>query len=293
MRMVRPFEERRDVLKSSRAIRTHQPELEFLTEKARWVRDEIIEVAVKNGAGHIAPSLSCSDILVALYYGVMNYRHSDPLWPQRDRLIISKAHGAYGVFPILADLGVIPPEEWKGFYTDSSTLTGCIERRPEYGLEAGCGSLGHGLPLAVGAAFGARLRGESWHTYCLLGDGEMQEGTTWEAVQFAVKHELSNLTMVVDNNRLQAMDFTERIMNIHADDLVRRMRGFGLDPVDCPGHDLGALVTVLSELKQIDSDKPGVVNAITVKGYGLKCMENIPKFHFRIPTQAELDMGRR
>lgn len=274
-------------------IRKEQADMAYLEQKAHWIRDEIVRVAVRNKAGHIAPSLSCVDILVALYYEVMDYKTGAPLWPGRDRLIISKAHGAYGVFPILVDLGIIPEKEWESFYTPESTLPGCIERRPEYGLEAGCGSLGHGLPMAVGAAFGAKLRGESWHTYCLVGDGELQEGTTWEAMQFAVKHEVSNMTVVVDHNRLQAMDFTDQIMDVHPDDLLRRMRGFGLEPLSCPGHDIGALVSALKELKHAGTGRPGVLDAQTVKGYGLKCMENIPKFHFRIPTQPELDQGWR
>lgn len=129
-----------------------------LQKKADQIRHEVIEVAVKNGAGHIAPSLSCVDILVALYYNVMKYRLSDPKWVGRDKLIFSKAHGCYALYAILFDKKILPKKEWKGFYTSESNLLGCMGYDLEHGLEAGCGSLGHGLPMAVGQAFGAKLQ---------------------------------------------------------------------------------------------------------------------------------------
>jgi transketolase len=119
----------------------------FLKNKANQIRSDVINVSVRNKAGHIAPSLSCVDILVALYYNVMNYKVDDLLWDERDRLVFSKAHGCYALYAILADKGIMPKREWENFYTQDSTLLGCMERRLEYGLEAGCGSLGHGLPI--------------------------------------------------------------------------------------------------------------------------------------------------
>jgi transketolase len=264
----------------------------FLSDKAAQIRRSVLAVSVRNGAGHIAPSLSCVEILVALYYQVMNYRPAQPAWPDRDRLIVSKAHGAYALYAILADQGIIPAKEWEGFYTDKSTLMGCLERRPEYGIEAGCGSLGHGLPLAVGMAWGARLRGLASHVFCLTGDGELQEGTTWEALQFARKHEVGNLTLIVDRNRLQAMDFIANVMDRHPDDLERRLEGFGLAPQVVPGHDAACMTVCLARMKSEKRTEPGVVIADTVKGHGCKCMENLPKFHFRLPTAEELEMGK-
>jgi len=263
----------------------------FLKKKADEIRDEIIRVSVKNKAGHIAPSLSCVDILTALYHDVMRYKPDDPLWEERDRLVFSKGHGCYALYAILADKGIIPAKEWKAFYTDSSSLPGCIERRPEYGFEASCGSLGHGLPIAVGIAFGAKLQSKDYHTFCVAGDGELQEGTTWEALQFAVKHEIKNLTIIIDSNRLQAMDFVINVLDKEEDDNVKRIQGFGLSPVVCPGHDTGRLADLLRQVKASSGNKPGVIIAKTVKGFGLKCMENVPKFHFRIPNNEELSMG--
>lgn len=263
-----------------------------LQKKADQIRHEVIEVATKNGAGHIAPSLSCVDLLVALYYKVMKCRPGSPGWERRDRLIFSKAHGCYALYAILADRGIFPQEEWKNFYTSKSTLWGCLEHRLEYGLEAGCGSLGHGLPIAVGAAFGARLQKKSFHTFCVIGDGEMQEGTTWEALQFAVKHAVNNLTLIVDNNRLQAMDFIINVLDRTTRDIIKRLKGFGLLPVICNGHDAQVLARALNTAKAPSLKVPRVIIAETVKGYGLRCMENIPKFHFRTPTFEELKLGR-
>jgi len=262
----------------------------FLEAKADFIRKDLIRVAVKSGAGHIAPSLSCVDILVALYYRAMNYTN-DPLWEERDRLILSKAHGGYGLYAILADKGVIPKDEWENFHTQQSSLTGCVSRNINYGLEAGCGSLGHGLPMAVGVAFGAKLLQKAYHTYCIIGDGELQEGTMWEAIQFAVKHELNNLTIIVDNNRLQALDFLKNILDRSEDDLQRKLEGFGLNVSVCPGHDVVTLAELLNKLKDHTGDRVDVVLAQTVKGFGLKCMENMPKFHYRLPSVEELAMG--
>ncbi len=263
-----------------------------LKTKADQIRAEVINVTVQNNAGHIAPSLSCVDILVALYYNSMSYKPRNPAWDNRDRLIFSKAHGCYALYAILADLDNMPKEEWKKFYTCKSTLSGCLEKRPEYGVEASCGSLGHGLPIAVGVAFGAKLRKKKYHTFCIIGDGEMQEGTTWEAIQFAVKHELNNLTIVIDENRLQAMDFIVNIMDIQIKDKIRKLKGFGLSPVICPGHDVVKLAKAIVSAKRPFGIVPKVIVAQTTKGFGLKCMENVPKYHFRVPTKEEMCLGR-
>ncbi len=266
--------------------------ISLLEKKANYIRDEIINIGVQNKAGHIAPSLSCVDILVALYYSCMSYKPEDPLWEERDRLIFSKAHGCYALYAILADKKVMPIKEWKGFYTERSTLLGCMERKLEYGLEAGCGALGHGIPMAVGIAFGAQLQNKNYHTFCLLGDGELQEGTTWESIQFAVKHEVKNLTIIIDCNHLQAMDFIINILDKDNNDLINRLKGFGLSPIVIPGHNIKELVYHLDAAKLSLENRPRVIIAETIKGYGLKCMENVAKFHFHVPDEEQLSMGK-
>lgn len=264
----------------------------ILQKKADQIRHDLIDISVKNGAGHIAPSLSCVDILVALYYNAMNYKPFDSLWDKRDRLIFSKAHGCYALYAILADKRVLPKKEWISFYSSKSTLLGCMERRLDFGLEAGCGSLGHGLPIAVGLAFGAKLQNKKYRIFCVMGDGEMQEGTTWEAIQYAVKHEINNLTIIVDDNRLQAMDFIVNVLDRTVEDKIKRLKGFGLSPVICDGHDALKLAAAIKRANKSSLKVPQVIIAQTTKGYGLKCMESIPKFHFRTPTAEELKLGR-
>ena len=266
-----------------------------LYRKANQIRKDVIDVTVKNGAGHIAPSLSCIDILTALYYKLMNLS-SSPFWEERDRLIFSKAHGCYGLYAILQDRGYVARKDWESFYK-GSFLAGCLERDLKSGIEVGCGALGHGLPMAVGIAFGAKLQGKSYRVYCIVGDGEMQEGSNWEAVQFAVKHELSNLTVIVDNNRLQAMDFLDKILTVEdrKDDLKGKMGAFGFEVRICDGHKPQDIVSAINSwlTNQGEMKAPQALIANTVKGYGLACMENIPKFHFRLPTDAEIKQGNR
>lgn len=269
--------------------------LKTLQEKANIIRKDVITVATKNGAGHIAPSLSCIDILTSLYYEIMNIpKPNSAQWASRDRLIFSKAHGCYGLYSILADLGIIPESEWQNFYA-GSPLTGCIERDESRGIEGSCGSLGHGLPMAVGIAFGAKIQGKTYRSYCIVGDGEMQEGTMWEAIQFASKHKLSNLTLIIDHNSLQAMDFTHNVLSAEESEaeLILKMKAFGFETVSCNGHNPEEISSILNSWKSGSTDKPQTLIANTVKGYGLKCMENVPKFHFRLPTPEELNMGKR
>ncbi len=263
----------------------------LLKNKADYIRNEVVKVSLRNKAGHIAPSLSSVDILVALYYECLSYNPKVPSWEDRDRLIFSKAHGCYALYAILTDIGVMPKREWEQFYTEESSLSGCMERRIEYGLEAGCGSLGHGLPIAVGVAFGAQWQGEGYHTFCIVGDGELQEGTTWEALQFAVKHKVRNITIIIDRNHIQAMDFIANVIDSERGDMIKRLQGFGLLPVICSGHDVAELTNCIHECKSSTDNKPKVIIAETVKGFGLKCMEGMSKFHFRLPACEKLTNG--
>jgi transketolase len=228
-----------------------------LERKADEIRQDVIRVAMKNDAGHIAPSLSCIEILVMLYYRIMG---------EDDKLIFSKAHGGYGVYAILSDLGIINRKKWEEFQ-----LPGCLQKMP--GVTAGCGALGHGLPIAVGMAYASKLQNQGRSIFCIVGDGEMQEGSNWEAIQFAVKHKLGNLYVIIDNNRLQAMDF-----RVHFGVMVGRQ----------PGHDIDNMAFFLETAMSMVSEKPTFLIAETVKGSGLKCIQNIPRGHFRVPGCAKL-----
>lgn len=269
-------------------------ELHELKAKADETRRQVVDVCVRNGAGHIAPSLSCVDVLTSLYYRTLRL-DTDPRWEGRDRVIFSKGHGAYGLYAILADLGYVPRHEWENFYK-GSPLAGCVEQDLDKGLEAGTGSLGHGLPMAVGLAFGAKLKGADWRTYCVVGDGEMQEGSCWEAIEFAVRHELGNLTVIVDKNNLQAMGRLDEVLQPRGRPtaLADKLAAFGMDVATVPGHDHTALdATFAGWASRRAGSAPQVMLAETVKGYGVVAIENKVHFHFRLPTQDEINEGVR
>lgn len=241
-----------------------------LTAKADEIRYDVIKVAVKNKAGHLAPSLSCVDILVALYYEVMRID---------DICILSKGHGCYGLYAILADKGLIPRERWEYF-----ELPGCAEKKDFFGIHVNTGSLGHGLPIATGIAFGHKAKQMPGQVYCIVGDGEMQEGSCWEALIFASKHKLTNLTVIVDKNGLQAMDWTTAILDNTEADLRKRLKGFFQVIVEGPGHSISDIVNNCEYVR-------GLFAALicnTTKGYGLNAIAGKPEFHYRVPSQEEL-----
>lgn len=186
--------------------------------------------------GHIAPSLSCADIIQVIWDNF-----------PKDKLIISKGHGCYALYVLRNEWG-----------------TGCLD---------GFGSLGHGLPIAVGIAYGNRLLNKKQHTFCIVGDGEMQEGSMWEALSFMNHHKLNNITVIVDANGLQAMD---RIENVLSQDLEKRFIGWGFSPITCDGHNYMELLAVLKS-------KPKIVIANTIKGKGYPEMEGVAKWHYRLP----------
>jgi len=225
-----------------------------MIDKINKLRQDIMRVAMKNKKGHIASSLSCLDILVVLFY---EEEFSN------DTIILSKAHGCYGLYAIEADLGKISKEDWENF-----NLCGIYD---------GLGSLGHGLPIAVGLAFGRRLQNNINHTFCIVGDGEMQEGSCWEALSFMKHYNLRNITVIIDNNGLQAFD---RIDNVLEHDLMGRLKGWGFIPFECDGHDY-------NELLRCIRIKPQVIIANTIKGKGFPFMEGIAKWHYRVPNEDD------
>lgn len=235
-----------------------------LSQIADYIRWDVMRVAITHGRGHIAPSLSCVDILVALFYGGMG---------PEDQFILSKAHGGYGYYAILADKGILPRDRWERF-----DLPGCVERMPEYNIIAGCGSLGHGLPMAAGLGYSLQLRQRSGTVFCLIGDGELQEGSNWEAIQFIVRHRLP-VVLIVDDNGLQAMDFTENVMGGNH---IQQLLGFGLTVHPC----ISDPVKIQGKLRGLTA--PCAMNVVTLKGHGMPCAENIAKFHYRLPWCAEV-----
>jgi transketolase len=227
-------------------------------DKIEFLRKDVMRVAVKNKKGHIAPSLSCLDILAVLKY--------EPEFKD-DTIILSKAHGGYGLYAIEADLGQISKDDWENF-----NLCGTYD---------GLGSLGQGLPIGVGLSFGRKLQSLPGHVFVIVGDGELQEGSNWEALLFMRHYNLKNITVIVDNNCLQAID---RVDDVMVQELDYQFRGWGFEPLECDGHNYDWLLTHLRA-------KPQVVIARTIKGKGFPLIENNSKFHYRIPTESERHYG--
>ena len=242
------------------------------------LKQEIVTAACAAGEGHIASAFSIMDILWVLYRQVMRYDASNPKSPDRDRLILSKGHGALALYVILAECGFFSKDELKTFSAYQSRLGGHPDSTKVPGVEASTGSLGHGLPIGVGVALGLRVHNNDSRVYVLVGDGECNEGSIWEATMLASHHRLNRLTCIVDHNHS-----TDRALKV--DDLVEKFRAFGWEACVVDGHDRQSIFTILSTQRD---DRPLAVIAKTVKGKGCALMENNPAWHHRVPSPAEL-----
>jgi len=226
-------------------------------------------------------------MLTVLFRDFLRYTINAPHSEERDRFILSKGHGCYAYYIILNELGFLPDRELMSFYTDQSSLTGCITMNPEYMIEASTGSLGHGLPIAVGMAMSFKIQKRANRVVCLVGDGEMQEGSNFEALQFACRYRLDNLLVMVDANRLQAMD---RIEDVAIDNgkLAQLFKVYSDDAFHMvDGHDEEQLSSVMARFFDTNVSKGGftVMYCNTVKGRGIEFMEGVAKYHFRCPTE--------
>ncbi|MDR3798071.1 MAG: transketolase [Terracidiphilus sp.] len=264
---------------------------QWLKRQANWIRLSAMTMTNHAQLGHTGGDLSCADILSVLYLGgILRVDPSQPLWPQRDRFILSKGHCAGAFYSTLAAKGFFPVEQLKTFMDPLSMLNGHPDRKALPGVEANTGPLGHGLPIAVGAALGARMRHESWRVFVLTGDGELQEGSNWEAAMTAQHYGLDNLIVIVDRNRLQQGDFTENTLRMEP--LADRWRAFGFSVAEVDGHDPEALLNRFSALP-IASGKPTCLIAHTIKGKGFSFAENKPAWHHGVPTREQLvEAGR-
>jgi transketolase len=253
-----------------------------LEVKAKYLRKTAFETVIKAGKGHLGGSLSSVEILVALYYGgILKYDVQNPKWEDRDRFILSKGHANNVLHVVLADLGFYPKTELDSYTKDGCVLGGhCDPNVP--GIEIVSGSLGHGLGIGCGIALGARLDNKDFMTYVLLGDGECQEGSVWEAISFASHHNLNNLVAIVDRNGLGAEEFTESTCQLEP--LANRWSAFGWEAFTVQGHNIPVLIWALKN----KSDRPKVIIANTIKGKGISELENKPKAHHTLPTDVEM-----
>ncbi len=243
------------------------------------------------GIGHTGGDLSSADILTTLYLGgVLRVDPDDPGWPARDRFLMSKGHCSGAFYSILAARGFFPKAMLATYMDPLSRLNGHPDRNKLPGVEANTGPLGHGLPIAVGCALAAKMQRADWRTFVLTGDGELQEGSNWEAAMCAHQYALDNLVVIVDRNRIQQGDFTEN--TIRMDPLPDKWRAFGFACEEIDGHDHAALLTRLSTLP-LQAGRPTCLIANTIKGKGVSFAENKPEWHHGVPTAADLVMAQK
>jgi transketolase len=260
-----------------------------LRKAASEVRIHALEMVHHAGVGHPGGDLSSADILVTLYLEVLRIDPANPTAQERDRFVMSKGHCSAALYATLAQAGVMKMEALKTFMDPLSKLNGHPDRKGVPGVEANTGPLGHGLPIATGAALAAKIRGESWRTFVMTGDGELQEGSNWEAAMTAAQYELDNLVLIVDRNRIQQGDFTER--TIKMDPLPEKFAAFGWAVEEVDGHDYRALLNLFGRVP-LAPGKPTCVIANTIKGRGVSFMENKPEWHHGIPTAEQLAAAR-
>ncbi len=254
----------------------------FYEQKAKEIRSSIIKLIYEGNCGHTGGSLSETDIMVALYYDVMTYRVEEPDWPLRDRFVLSKGHSVECLYCILADIGFISKEELQTYGKFGTRLIGHPNNKIN-GIEVNSGALGHGLPVAVGMAFALKKDNLASRVFTLLGDGELAEGSNWEAAMAAANYKLDNLYVIVDRNRLQISGNTEDVMKLEP--LADKWRSFGFEVKEIDGHNFKEIIQATVPANNL---KPHVIIANTVKGKGVDFMENQAKWHHGVPTDEEL-----
>jgi transketolase len=255
---------------------------------ASFMRRKILDISHHcNLSTHLGGGLSMVEIMATLYARVLRYDRANPRWPERDRFILSKGHGVLGYFSALLAAGIINEEIYNTFQTNGSDLIAHPVMNLDLGIESSNGSLGQGLSMAVGIALAARKKGQTFGTYVLLGDGECNEGSVWEAVMSAAQLKLENLVIVIDYNKLQSDGDARQIVDLA--DLAGKFRSFGWDTREVDGHDIGQLVEAFE--RPSAPGKPRVVVAHTVKGKGISFMENNNEWHHNRLTKANYELA--
>lgn len=262
----------------------HEKKLKFLEEKANLIRRGIIEMLVEAGSGHSAGPLGMADIFTALYFHILNHNPSEPDWSRRDRLILSNGHICPVQYVTLAYAGYFSLEELATLRKVGSRLQGHPHRGALPGVETTSGPLGSGLSQAIGVALAARLNNQKYRVYCLLSDGEHGEGNLWEAVMFAGKNRLNNLTAVIDRNNIQIDGFTEDVMPLAS--LRAKYEAFRWNVIDVDGHNISQFVAAVNEAQAV-YEKPTVIIAHTIPGRGVSFMERDFHWHGKPPSQEE------
>jgi transketolase len=257
-----------------------------LSEIAKRLRARIIEMTTEAGSGHPSTSLSSVEIVCALHFSRLRWDPGNSGWPERDRFVLSKGHGVPVLYAAYAEGGAIPEDELKTLRKTGSRLQGHPDPVRLPFLEAATGSLGQGLSISMGLALGAKIDGASWRTYCLLGDGECEEGQVWEAAMSAPKFpQLDNLCAIVDFNKIQQTSSVEEILPT-LNPLPDKWRAFSWHVIECDGHDLVQVLAAIDEAAKTKG-KPTAIIAHTIKGKGVSFMENSNKWHGKTASKQE------
>ncbi|MDD2428865.1 MAG: transketolase [Eubacteriales bacterium] len=257
---------------------------ESLQNKARQHRKDILKMLCGCQSGHPGGSLSVVEIIMALYEHVLRYDAKNPLWAQRDRMVLSKGHGCPALYAVLADEGFFPRETLWTLRQMGTVLQGHPDMLKTPGVDASTGSLGQGMSIAVGFALAGQRQTEHFRVFCVIGDGEAQEGLVWEAAMAAAHYGLNNLTVIMDYNELQIDGPNEQVMSLG--DIKDKFRAFGWDTFETDGHDIGKMAEVFG---MPASDKPRFVLCHTVKGKGVSYMENAVGWHGKPINQEQFD----
>lgn len=262
-----------------------------LDERSRYLRSLVVDALEGGERGHVGSSLSLIEIMRCLYDGFLEFRSDVPGWSERDRFILSKGHGCLALYAILADKNFFSTELLTTFCRQSSILGGHPERGKVPGIEVSSGALGHGLAIGVGMALGLRAKAKSQRVVVAMGDGEINEGSVWESALVAGKHSLSNLTVIVDYNKMQSYGPTAEVQPLEP--LPEKWGAFGFETKEVDGHDVDALNDVFSRLP-FNNDKPSAIICHTVKGKGIPIAENAASWHHKSRfTPADIEMLRR
>lgn len=249
-----------------------------MDERSKLLRRMIVEALDGGGRGHIGSSMSLVEIMRVLYDSYLHVDPNKPQWEDRDRIILSKGHGCLALYAIMADKGFMPREELRTFCKLDSRIGGHPERGKVPGIEASTGALGHGLPMGVGMAISARIKKKNYRVVVICGDGEINEGSVWEAAASAAKHKLSNLTVFIDYNKLQSYGTVAEVLNMEP--LADKWRSFGFEVLEVDGHNVKALEETVQGLP-VNVDRPTVVICHTVKGKGIAFAEHKAEWHHK------------
>ena len=262
----------------------HDEKINELEEKANKVRESLIEELVEAGSGHTAGPLGMADIFTAFYFHILNHNPKNPLWEERDRLILSNGHITPVRYAAMAHAGYFPLEELKTLRKFGSRLQGHPERERLLSIETTSGPLGSGLGQAAGIALGAKMDGKKFRVYCLMSDGEQEAGNTWESAMFAANNKLHNLTAVIDRNNIQINGMTEDVMPLEP--LREKYEAFNWHVIDVDGHNIEEFIDAVEEAKAI-YEKPTIIIAHTIPGKGIKEIEFDYTWHGKPPKPEE------